>query len=45
MEVAAESVCRALEQRRGIRGRRMTHEPRYPRFFRARFEPLGGDLG
>ena len=45
MDVVAESVCCVLEQRQGIRGLRMTYEPRYPRFFQARFEPLGGDLG
>ena len=45
MDVVAESVYYVLEQRHGIRGLRMTYEPRYPRFFQARFEPLGGDLG
>ena len=45
MDVVAESVHYVLEQRQGIRGLRMTYEPRYLRFFQARFEPLGGDLG
>ena len=45
MDVVAESVCCVLGQRQGLRGLRMTYEPRYPRFFQARFEPLGGDLG
>jgi tyrosine phenol-lyase len=45
MDVAAESVRRVLERRQGIGGLRMTYEPRYPRFFQARFEPPGGDLG
>jgi len=45
MDVVAESVYYVLEQRQGIRGLRMTYEPRYLRFFQARFEPAGGDLG
>jgi len=45
MDVVAESVHYVLEQRQEIRGLRMTYEPRYLRFFQARFEPLGGDLG
>jgi tyrosine phenol-lyase len=34
-----------LERRDEIRGLRMTYEPRYLRFFQARFEPAGADLG
>lgn len=45
MDVVAESVRCVLEQRYGIRGLPMTYEPRHPRFFQARFEPAGGDLG
>jgi tyrosine phenol-lyase len=41
MDVVAESVESVFEQRSGIRGLRMTYEPKYLRFFQARFEPLG----
>jgi tyrosine phenol-lyase len=40
MDVVAESVLAVHEQREKIRGLRMVHEPRYLRFFQARFEPL-----
>jgi tyrosine phenol-lyase len=40
MDVVAESVLAVYEQREKIRGLRMVHEPRYLRFFQARFEPL-----
>ncbi|MCS6954254.1 MAG: tyrosine phenol-lyase [Bryobacterales bacterium] len=40
MDVVAESVLAVYEQRDKIRGLRMVYEPRYLRFFQARFEPL-----
>ncbi len=40
MDVVAESVLAVYEEREKIRGLRMTYEPRYLRFFQARFEPL-----
>jgi len=39
MDVVAESVLAVHDQRHRVRGLRMTHEPRYLRFFQARFEP------
>jgi tyrosine phenol-lyase len=39
MDVTAESVCAVYEERDGIRGLRMTYEPKLLRFFQARFEP------
>jgi len=39
MDVVAESVLAVFEQRDRIRGLRMVFEPRYLRFFQARFEP------
>ena len=41
MDVVAESVAEVYRQRRGAHGLRMTFEPKYLRFFQARFEPLG----
>ncbi len=41
MDVVAESVQSVFEERACIRGLTMTYEPRYLRFFQARFEPLG----
>ena len=41
MDVVAESVQRVYERRDRIAGLRMTYEPKYLRFFQARFEPLG----
>ncbi|HEX9038988.1 MAG TPA: tyrosine phenol-lyase [Ktedonobacterales bacterium] len=41
MDVVAESVIEVYRQRRAARGLRMTFEPKYLRFFQARFEPLG----
>ena len=38
MDVVAESVLEVYEQREKARGLRMTYEPRYLRFFQARFE-------
>ena len=40
MDVVAESILSVYENRREIRGLKMVHEPRYLRFFQARFEPL-----
>ena len=39
MDVVAESVLAVYEARQRIRGLRMLFEPRYLRFFQARFEP------
>ncbi len=41
MDVVAESVQSCWEQRAALRGLRMVYEPKYLRFFQARFEPLG----
>ena len=38
MDVVAESVLEVYEQREQARGLRMTYEPKYLRFFQARFE-------
>ncbi len=40
MDVVAESVLAVHDERDRIRGLRMVYEPRYLRFFQARFEPL-----
>jgi tyrosine phenol-lyase len=40
MDVVAESVRAVYEVRNQTRGLRMVHEPKYLRFFQARFEPL-----
>ena len=40
MDVVAESVARVFERRERITGLKMTYEPKYLRFFQARFEPL-----
>ena len=40
MDVVAESVESVFAERAAIRGLRMTYEPKYLRFFQARFEPL-----
>jgi len=40
MDVVAESLAFVYEERDQIRGLRLTYEPRYLRFFQARFEPL-----
>ena len=39
MDVVAESVAFVHQDRSTLRGLRMTYEPRYLRFFQARFEP------
>lgn len=40
MDVIAESVERVFENRKKIRGLKMIYEPKYLRFFQARFKPL-----
>ncbi|HHL51765.1 MAG TPA: tyrosine phenol-lyase [Flammeovirgaceae bacterium] len=40
MDVVAESVASVLAGRDRIRGLKMVYEPKYLRFFQARFEPL-----
>ena len=40
MDVAAETVWAVHDRRNEIRGLRMVYEPKYLRFFQARFEPL-----
>lgn len=42
MDVTAESVYCVYEERDKVRGLRMTYEPRFLRFFQARFAPLAG---
>jgi len=39
MDVTAESVAAVHEEREKVRGLRMVYEPKYLRFFQARFEP------
>jgi tyrosine phenol-lyase len=41
MDVVAESVRACHETRESARGLRMAYEPKYLRFFQARFEPIG----
>ncbi|MGC8916352.1 MAG: tyrosine phenol-lyase [Thermoanaerobaculum sp.] len=40
MDVVAESVGRVFDQRHKLSGLRMVYEPKFLRFFQARFEPL-----
>jgi tyrosine phenol-lyase len=40
MDLTAESVAAVHDARRKAKGLRMVYEPRYLRFFQARFEPL-----
>jgi tyrosine phenol-lyase len=40
MDVVAESILAVYQERTNMRGLRMVYEPRYLRFFQARFEPL-----
>jgi len=40
MDVTAESVADVHDNRDTIHGLRLTHEPRYLRFFQARFDKL-----
>lgn len=41
MDVVAESVAEVYSQRSKAHGLKMVYEPKYLRFFQARFEPLG----
>ncbi len=41
MDVVAESLKIVYDNREQTRGLRMVYEPKYLRFFQARFEPLG----
>ncbi|MCC6835855.1 MAG: tyrosine phenol-lyase [Cytophagales bacterium] len=40
MDVVAESAAAVFERRNKIKGLKMVYEPKYLRFFQARFEPL-----
>jgi tyrosine phenol-lyase len=40
MDVVAESILEVYEQREQARGLKMVYEPKYLRFFQARFEKL-----
>ena len=40
MDVVAESVKSVFDSRESARGLRMVYEPKYLRFFQARFEPI-----
>jgi tyrosine phenol-lyase len=40
MDVTAESVAAVYDQRAKVRGLRMVYEPKYLRFFQARFRRL-----
>lgn len=40
MDVIAESTARVYDKRKSIRGLKMVYEPKYLRFFQARFEKL-----
>ncbi|MFO0598095.1 MAG: tyrosine phenol-lyase [Myxococcaceae bacterium] len=40
MDVTAESVADVWDRRASVTGLKMTYEPKYLRFFQARFEPL-----
>ncbi len=40
MDVIAESAARVYEKRKEIKGLKMVYEPKYLRFFQARFKPL-----
>ncbi len=44
MDVTAESVISLHEDPERVVGLRFTYEPKYLRFFQARFEPLEGDV-
>ena len=41
MDVVAESVAEVYRERSTARGLKLVYEPKYLRFFQARFEPLG----
>jgi tyrosine phenol-lyase len=40
MDVVAESVATVFDRRKKIKGLKMIYEPKYLRFFQARFKPL-----
>jgi len=40
MDVVAEAVKAVYDAREQMRGLKMVYEPKYLRFFQARFEPL-----
>jgi len=40
MDLTAESVVEVYEDRRSARGLRITYEPKYLRFFQARFQRI-----
>jgi tyrosine phenol-lyase len=40
MDVVAESILEVYEQRDQARALKMVYEPKYLRFFQARFEPV-----
>jgi tyrosine phenol-lyase len=40
MDVVAESIWFVYEQRAAVKGLKLVYEPKYLRFFQARFEPL-----
>jgi tyrosine phenol-lyase len=40
MDVVAESVASVFDRRKRIKGLRMVYEPKYLRFFQARFKPI-----
>jgi tyrosine phenol-lyase len=40
MDVVAESAAAVFERRNKIKGLKMVYEPKYLRFFQAKFEPL-----
>ncbi len=40
LDVTLESVCDVYDRREETRGLKMVYEPKYLRFFRARFEPM-----
>jgi tyrosine phenol-lyase len=42
MDVVAESVKAVYDAREETHGLKMVYEPKYLRFFQARFEPIGG---
>jgi tyrosine phenol-lyase len=39
-DVTVESVYEVFQRRKSVRGLKMTYEPKYLRFFQARFERL-----
>jgi tyrosine phenol-lyase len=41
MDVTAEAVKAVFDNREQTRGLKMVFEPKYLRFFQARFEPIG----